>query len=198
VVAIRKCKFEKLTHLIVLGIITALRACTVTPLVTPPDRLPRHVIKAPLQRSDHPLVALVLGGGAARGFAHVGVIKTLNEHSIEVDIVVGTSAGIVVGALYAGGIRGQALINAAEQLRLDQLTDWAFPDRGVIRGESLQLYVNHLLSDRLIEQLPIHFIAVVTELQSGELMAFNHGDTGGCQDLKRHTRTGTACEYRRS
>ena len=124
------------------------------------------------------MIAFVLGSGAARGFAHVGVLKVLEENGIQADIVVGTSAGSVVGALYAGGIRGQALVEAAHQLDIKKLTDWAVPNRGVLKGQRLQLYVNELLHYRTIETLQTRFVAVATDLSVGELVAFNYGDTG--------------------
>jgi len=132
----------------------------------------------PIVIDDRPVVAFVLGSGAARGFAHVGVLNVLEAQGIEADIVVGTSAGSVVGALYAGGIRGSALSKAAQQLDINKLTDWMFPNRGVIRGQRLQLYVNELLQYLPIESLYTTFAAVVTNLADGELVAFNHGDTG--------------------
>jgi len=127
---------------------------------------------------DHPVVALALGGGAARGFAHVGVIKALEEHGISPDIVVGTSAGSVVGSLYAGGIRGERLVAAALELDEKRLSDWVFPSRGFIRGELLQQYVNESLRGRRIQQLDKVFAAVATDLRSGGLVAFTRGDTG--------------------
>ncbi|MDD5328476.1 MAG: patatin-like phospholipase family protein [Sulfuricella sp.] len=125
-----------------------------------------------------PKVALVLGGGAARGFAHIGVIKTLEAHRIVPDIVVGTSAGSVVGALYAGGYGGFALQKIAMQLEQDSVGDWALPDRGFIKGEMLQNFINKALQNRAIEKLNKPFAAVATDLQSGEAMAFRRGNVG--------------------
>ena len=125
-----------------------------------------------------PKIALVLGGGAARGFAHIGVIKTLEAQGIVPDMVVGTSAGSVVGALYAGGYSGFDLQKVAFQLDQDSIGDFAMPDRGFIKGEQLQNYINKALRQRPIESLNKPFAAVATELQSGEMMIFQRGNTG--------------------
>ena len=123
-------------------------------------------------------VALVLGGGAVRGFAHIGVIKTLEAHGIVPDMVVGTSAGSVVGALYAGGYSGFELQKIAFQLEQESVGDWVLPDRGFIKGEMLQNFINKALQNRPIERLNKPFAAVTTELQTGEMAVFRRGNTG--------------------
>ncbi len=125
-----------------------------------------------------PKVALVLGGGAARGFAHIGAIKALEAQGIVPDLVVGTSAGAVVGALYAAGNGGFELQKLALQLEEGQLSDWSLPDRGVIRGEALQNFINRALGQRTLEKLPRLFAAVATDLQSGEATVFRTGNAG--------------------
>ena len=152
--------------------------CATAPVLPPVSELPRQVPQSRLLHKDRPVIAFVLGSGAARGFAHVGVLKTLEEQGIDADIVVGSSAGSVVGALYAGGIRGQALVEAANKLEIQQLTDWAIPDRGVVKGELLQDYVNRLLRGRPIQALDTQFAAVATDLAAAKLAVFNFGDTG--------------------
>jgi len=138
---------------------------------------PQAVSIEPIQ-SDRPVVALALGSGGERGFAHVGVIKTLEANGISVDIVVGTSAGSVVGALYAGGYKGEALEQLALQLDQAQLDDFELSKRGYIRGELLQDFVNKALKNRSIEQLDKPFVAIATQLNSGNAVAFNRGNTG--------------------
>jgi NTE family protein len=120
----------------------------------------------------------VLGGGAARGFAHAGVLNVLEQNAIRADIVVGTSAGSVAGALYAGGIRGEALLAAAGELQMKNLADWTMPNRGFIGGERLQRLINEKLGNRPIEALDTVFVAVAADLQSGQAVAFNQGNTG--------------------
>ena len=123
-------------------------------------------------------LALVLGGGAARGFAHIGVIKALEAQGIVPDMVVGTSAGSVVAALYAGGASGFQLQKLALEMEDSAVTDWVIPDRGFIRGEALQNYVNKALSNRPINALPRKLAVVATDLRSGELVVLSSGDVG--------------------
>ncbi|MEN6585591.1 MAG: patatin-like phospholipase family protein [Sulfuricella sp.] len=125
-----------------------------------------------------PKIALALGGGAARGFAHVGVIKTLEAHGIVPQIVVGTSAGSVVGALYAGGYGGFDLQKISFQMDEGSVGDWVMPDRGFIKGEQLQNFVNRALQNKPIERLGKTFAAVATDLRSGEQAVFRRGNTG--------------------
>ena len=115
-----------------------------------------------------PRIALALGGGGARGFAHIGVIKMLEAQGIVPDIVVGTSAGSLVGALYASGYNGFELQRIGLQLEDSVITDWSLPDRGFLKGEALQRFVNQNVQNRPLEKLNKPFGAVATDLQSGE------------------------------
>ena len=123
-------------------------------------------------------IGLALGGGAARGFAHIGVIKALEAQGIVPDIVVGTSAGAVVGALYASGLSGFELQKIALEMDEGQLGDWSLPDRGVFKGEALQNFVNRSVANRPLEKLPRSFGVVATDLKSGESVVFRSGNTG--------------------
>lgn len=125
-----------------------------------------------------PKVVLALGGGAARGFAHIGVIKTLESHGIVPDYVIGTSAGSVVGALYAAGYNGFDLQKLAMQMDEAAITDWSLADRGVLKGEALQKFVNDAVRNQPIEKLHRPFAAVATDLRSGEPIVFRSGNTG--------------------
>lgn len=146
-----------------------LAACGASPSKpdTPAPRAPRK-----------PRVALALGGGAARGFAHIGVIKALETSGISVDVVVGTSAGSVVGALYAAGHGPFELQKLAIQLDEASVTDWSLFDRGLIKGEALERFINTHVGGRPIEGLRRRFAAVATDLQSGEPIVFQRGNTG--------------------
>jgi NTE family protein len=149
------------------------------PLERPePSNPPRAVERPPLPSWQKPVIGLALGGGAARGFAHVGVLEVLQEQGIEPQVVVGTSVGAVVGALYAADIGVQALRLAAEHLERDDVADIGGLDRGFIRGERLQDLINGYVGNRPIEALPKSFAAVATDLRSGERVAFTAGDTG--------------------
>ena len=123
-------------------------------------------------------IALVLGGGAARGFAHIGVIKMLEAQGIVPDMIVGTSAGAVVGALYAGGFDAFAMQRIGQQLDESIFADWTLGGRGLLKGEALQDFINQHLKRRPIEKLNRPFAAVATDLNSGERTVFRSGDTG--------------------
>ena len=123
-------------------------------------------------------IGLALGGGAARGFAHVGVIKVLEAQGIHPEIVVGTSAGAVVGALYAAGNSGFDLQKLALKMDESKISDWSLPDRGVLKGESLQLFVNEAVAHKPIEALKKPFAVVATDLGNGESILFRTGNTG--------------------
>ncbi|MEY3201250.1 MAG: hypothetical protein RIR70_800 [Pseudomonadota bacterium] len=145
-----------------------LHACSQPVKLPPPAPVP----------SPPPKVALVLGGGAAKGFAHIGVIKALEAQGIVPDMVVGTSAGAVVGVLYAGGYNGFELQKIAMQLDEAQVSDWGLPDRGLIKGEALQAFINKTLQGRTLEKLNRTVGVVATDLNSGEAIVFRTGDAG--------------------
>jgi NTE family protein len=165
-----------MTRPIAIALALALGACASLP--PPPEHPPRAAPPVAVAKTSGPVVAFVLGGGGARGFAHIGALKALDEAGIRADLIVGTSAGSVVAALYAGGIRDAQLVETARAVQREQVLDFVFPNRGFIEGERLQEYVNRTLRGRLIEELDLPFVAVATDLQSGALVAFNRGDTG--------------------
>jgi NTE family protein len=129
-------------------------------------------------RSPRALVALVLGAGGSRGFAHVGVIKALEAAGVEVDIVVGSSAGAVVAALYAGGNNAARLEQLALEVEDSDLIDLTLFGPGRVRGEALQNYVNRALGNRSIEAMPRAFAVVATERAERRMTVFNRGNTG--------------------
>ena len=149
-----------------------LSACATPPPPAPPPAPTVVAPKPPIK------IALVLGGGAARGFAHIGVIKALEAQGIVPDIVVGTSAGSVVGALYASGMRGFDLQKLALGMEEDMFSDWTLPNRGVLKGEALQDFINQKVRNQPIQKLPKPLGVVATDLQSGEKVLFRMGDTG--------------------
>ena len=166
-------------HLVMVGL--ALAGCAsigpptapvVAPVQAPSASLP--VAKAPAR------IGLALGGGAARGFAHVGVIQVLEEAGIRPDMVVGTSAGSLVAALYASGRNGAQLQQVAESLEEAALTDWTLPifGRGALKGEALARYVSSLVNHKLIDEMPMPLGIVATDLGSGQGVLFRRGSTG--------------------
>lgn len=132
------------------------------------------VIEAP----PPPRIGLALGGGAARGFAHIGVIKVLESHGLKPDLVVGTSAGSVAGALYAAGHSGFDLQQMAFDLDRATVADWTLFGKGLIRGDALRLFINTAVGNRPIEQLPMKFACVAVRLDNGEAILFERGQTG--------------------
>ena len=157
-----------------------LAGCMTAPVQTVPvvPAIPAVVIPAPAPRP--PRIGLALGGGAARGFAHVGVIQVLEEAGIRPDLVVGTSAGSLVAALYASGKNGAQLLRVAQTMEEAAFTDWTLPifSRGMLRGEALARYVNAQLAGRLIQDMPLPLGIVATDLNSGQGVLFQRGDTG--------------------
>ena len=164
-----------LSALAVLAALT-ISACASRPPAAPATaQLPPA---SPTVASKTVKLGLALGGGAARGFAHIGVIKALEAQGIIPDIVVGTRAGAVVGALYAAGNNGFELQKLAHKLDETKLADWSMPDRGVLKGEGLQKFVNDAVANRPIEALKRSFAVVATDLHSGEAILFRTGNTG--------------------
>src|SRR5690554_3843596 len=123
-------------------------------------------------------VGLALGGGAAKGFAHIGVIKMLEANGIGVDVVSGTSAGAVVGALYAGGMDAFAMQERAVALDEASIRDVRLFSGGLLQGQKLQDYVNGQVSNRPMERLDKPFAVVSTRLDSGERAVFVRGNVG--------------------
>jgi len=135
---------------------------------------------SPLATQRPPRIGLALGGGAAKGFAHVGVIAVLEEAGLRPSYVVGTSAGSLVAALYASGKSSAELQKAALAIEEVAITDWMLPlvGRGMFRGDALGRYVNEAVSGRLLDQMSIPLGVVATDLGNGQAMLFRRGDTG--------------------
>ena len=123
-------------------------------------------------------IGLALGGGAAKGFAHIGVIKMLEASGIHADVVAGTSAGSVVGALYASGMDPFQLQEQAFALDEAKIRDVRLFSGGLVQGRKLQDYVNQLVGQRPIERLKLPFAAVATQLETGQRTVFVRGNTG--------------------
>ncbi|MGZ3183884.1 MAG: patatin-like phospholipase family protein [Telluria sp.] len=167
------------------SILAALAGLVLAACGSAPAPVPVAPVPVPVQTPVPPKkvrIALALGGGAARGFAHIGVIKALESQGIKPDIVVGTSAGSVVGALYASGLDGFALQRMALEMDEATISDWALPffgkSSGVLKGEALQDYVNKAVGNRPIEKLKLPFGAVATDLRTGQPILFVRGNTG--------------------
>lgn len=126
----------------------------------------------------HAKIAVVLGAGAAKGFAHVGVLKVLESNKIPIHMIVGTSAGSFVGSLYAYGFNAFELQKLSFTIERDDIIDLTIPVNGFIKGEKLEGYINYILRNTPIEKLKIPFYAVATDIQSGREVVFGSGNTG--------------------
>src|SRR5690606_20770977 len=111
-------------------------------------------------KAGRPLVALALGSGGARGFAHVGVIRALEEAGIVPDIVTGSSSGAVVAALYASGMSARELEETALGVERSDLVDFVLFGNGWVRGRALQDFVTRAVEGRPIERLARSFAVV--------------------------------------
>jgi NTE family protein len=148
--------------------LSLLLLCACMPKEIPPPLPPPRPAK----------VAVVLGAGASKGFAHIGVLKVLESQKIPIHLIVGTSAGSVVGSLYAFGIDAFQLQTMAIALLKDDVVDLTLPDNGFIRGERLENFINKTIRQTPLELLKIPFRAVATNLQTGEEIVFATGNTG--------------------
>ncbi len=172
-------------RLVLLGSLAALLvACGSAPVLPPsaPVQDKPIVSEAPAAPPERrqARIGLALGGGAARGFAHVGVIQVLEEAGLHPQVVTGTSAGSLVAALYASGKNSHDLRRMAETMEEAEITDWMMPilNRGALRGEALARYVNTQVGGKSIEQMKIPLGIVATDLRTGEAVTFRRGNTG--------------------
>ena len=166
---------QRFRHFGLAAMLMVLAACTT---VKPPEVVVQPEVPQVPAPKKVPKLGLALGGGAARGFAHIGVIQVLEENGIKPDLVVGTSAGSLVAAFYASGKTGAQLQWLADTMDESQLTDWTIPfmSRGMLRGEALGRYVNSQLNGAKIEDLKMPLGIVATDLQTGDSILFRRGD----------------------
>ena len=134
--------------------------------------------QAPRSRAVPGGVALVLGGGGCRGYGHVGVLRVLEQNGLRPDLVVGASAGSLVGALFAAGLGAEAIEKLGTRLSPNMLRDWVFPGLGMFSGAGIARFVHAQIGQVAIESLPTRFAAVTTDLRSGEMVVLERGDAG--------------------
>lgn len=121
---------------------------------------------------------LALGGGAARGFAHIGVLKALDEAGLKPSFVAGTSVGSLIGALYCSGLSWQRIWQEAEDLDWPDLVKVSMPTMGLVNPDKLETLVNRLVEEKTIEELPIPFQAVAVDLVTGSETILASGPLG--------------------
>jgi NTE family protein len=125
-----------------------------------------------------PQLALVLGGGGRRGFAHAGALRALEAGGVKPDLIVGVSIGAIMGALYAGGTSAIELERLAREFDLASLRDLSWLHWGQVRGQKLQDFVNARLGQRPLEALPIRLAVVAARKRDRTPGIFNAGDAG--------------------
>ena len=130
------------------------------------------------QSTHKPKIGLALGSGSARGLAHIGVIRALKEAGIHVDCVAGTSIGAAIGAVYASGKLDslQETYLAMDWKKIAYFFDVVFPKSGIIDGKKVTDFMREYVHSECIEELPLPFKAVATELNSGEEVVLETGD----------------------
>ncbi|RZG80658.1 patatin-like phospholipase family protein [Acinetobacter sp. WCHAc060033] len=125
-----------------------------------------------------PVIALVLGSGGARGYAHIGVIEVLEQHGVKPDFIVGTSAGSIVGSIYASGKSAEQLRQIALDMKVGDVRDFKIGMKGFFDGQKVEDYVNKQINQTPLEKMKIPMYVVATELKNGEKTIFNYGNTG--------------------
>lgn len=136
---------------------------------------PKEIVKPPSPKAK---IALVLGAGAAKGFAHIGVIKILESNHIPIHMLVGTSAGSFVGSLYAYGYNAFQIQKMALSIEKKDIVDLTIPDNGFIKGELLEAYINGMVMNTPIEKFRFPFYAIATNIENGQEVIFGSGNTG--------------------
>lgn len=167
-------RLKALFHPLTCGCLLALAACS-SPAPSPPAAAPTAATSTPAAPIR---IGIALGGGAAKGFAHIGVIKMLEANGLTPAVVAGTSAGSVVGALYASGMDAFELQEKAVALDEAKIRDLQLSSGGLVLGQKLEDYVNEQVQRKPLEQLAKPFVAVATRLEDGQRTVFARGNTG--------------------
>lgn len=131
---------------------------------------------APGARAAPAKVALVLGGGGCRGYGHIGVLRGLEAEGLRPDLVVGSSVGSLVGALWAAGLDAARIDRLGARLNPNMLRDWIFPKLGIFGGEGIARFVRKQIGRRDIASLPTRFAAVATDLRTGDRVVLERGE----------------------
>lgn len=142
------------------------------------ERLTQINFKQLKKEQNRPIIALVLGSGGARGYAHIGAIQVLEQSGIRPDFIVGTSAGSIVGSLYASGKNANQIRDIALNMKANDVRDIRLDMKGFFDGQKVEDYVNEQISDVPLQRLPIPMYVVATQLKEGKKVVFNYGNTG--------------------
>ena len=120
-------------------------------------------------------IGLALGGGAARGLAHIGVLKVLEEEGIKAHFVAGTSAGSLIGSLYCAGVRWEQIKKVAQEIDWRNLVSPTWPALGLVKSTRLEKTVDRIVGKKTFEQLSIPFRAVAVDIESGDVVVMDSG-----------------------
>lgn len=121
-------------------------------------------------------IGYALGGGGARGFAHLGALKALEERNLKPDIIAGTSAGALAGVLYADGYTPDEVIDMFKDTKFKQFVEFTFPTSGLFRPTGLHTFLKKNLRAKTFEQLQIPFTAVATDWEKAMTVNFSEGN----------------------
>lgn len=127
-------------------------------------------------KQSRPKIGLALSGGAARGIAHIGVLKVLEEHNIPVDVIVGTSMGSIIAGAYASGVSLNILEEVARSVRWRDVTRVSFSRQGIMSSEPLEVLMRRLMPVSDFAQMRIPLGVVAADLQTGQSVILKEGD----------------------
>jgi NTE family protein len=136
----------------------------------------RTVPETPVEPLRVPKIGIALGGGFARGLAHIGVLKILEEEGISIDFIAGTSVGALIGAAYASGISIKELEEVASLVRFKDFSRWTFSRFGLFSNDKMTVFLRKILRCKTFEELKIPLAIAATDIITGEAAIFTKGD----------------------
>ena len=150
----------------------------------PPNQILKELIKGPsllnrvksIPSPYKPKVGLALGGGSVWGVAHIGVLKAMEDHQVPIHYISGTSAGALVGGMYAAGIPVERLKELAFSMQWKDISKLSLPLRGLLSNEPMDLFITNLIGNKTFDDLQIPFSAVATDLVSGKEVILDSGN----------------------
>jgi len=141
----------------------------------PDSHRPGNLERQNISPYKHPRVALVLSGGSARGFAHIGVISVLEEYHIPIDLIVGVSMGSIVGGYYAYGYTPREILDKSRKFKLSSIINITPGGKGILNGDKELALLKMDLDDARIENLEIPLVIVATDLTDKKVLLFDRG-----------------------
>lgn len=127
-------------------------------------------------RPPRPKIGLALGGGFARGLAHIGILKVFEEERIPIDFLAGTSVGALIGAGYASGVSAEELAEIASKVRFNDFSRWTFSRFGLFSNDKMSAFLHRYLRCKTFEDLRIPLSVTATDIVTGEPAVFTTGD----------------------